>query len=376
MKRWKKESKVAKGAPSGFVISLLVHAGLVAVAAMVVVVTITTKPEEGFRQVAIPERTIIKTKPPRVRIVKNPHPAPSERIVATVKTDRMPEFTLPDLAGKGHSLFDGVGPEGMYDMEPPDLPSTAISDPDNPDTGNNLIATYYNLNRRRDGTKLHIDHPQYFAILRDFVRSGWKTSTLARYYRSPNKLKATTIMIPITSSTLGPAAFGEDINEGYCWVVHYKGRLAHKEGITFRFWGAADDVLTVRVGGKVVLAANFEWTAVDAHTIADDWVSHAPNNRKYRLANSKMVGGDWITLEPGVPLDMEAIAGEGPGGEFHAQLLVEVKGEKYPLNNRGAPIFPIFAMEEPSWALQNSILENMFEGEANVTQVTTIFRDH
>jgi len=87
-----------------------------------------------------------------------------------------------------------------------------------------------------------------------------------------------------------------------------------------------------------------------------------------------MAGGDWITLEPGVPLDFEAIAGEGPGGEFHAQLLVEVKGEKYPLNDRGAPIFPIFAMEEPTWALQDSILENLFAGEANVTNVTTIFR--
>ncbi|HSR88094.1 MAG TPA: hypothetical protein VLL07_04000, partial [Pontiella sp.] len=162
---------------------------------------------------------------------------------------------------------------------------------------------------------------------------------------------------------------------GFCWMVYYRGKLLHKEGITFRFWGAADDVLTVRVDGKVVLAANYTWTGSDGHPIAQDWISHAPNNRMFRLGNQKMAGGDWITLEPGVPLDFEAIAGEGPGGEFHAQLLVEVKGETYPLNDRGAPVFPIFAMEEPTWALQDSILENMVEGEANVTNVTTIFRD-
>ena len=73
---------------------------------------------------------------------------------------------------------------------------------------------------------------------------------------------------------------------------------------------------------------------------------------------------------------MEAIAGEGPGGHFHAQLLVEVQGEDYPINDRGAPIFPIFAMEKPSWALQDSILENLFDGEANVTEVTTVFNDY
>jgi hypothetical protein len=81
-------------------------------------------------------------------------------------------------------------------------------------------------------------------------------------------------------------------------------------------------------------------------------------------------------LEPGVPLKFKALVGESPGGLFGAQLLVEVKGENYPLNELGSKIFPIFAMDTPSWEVQDAILMNMTEGEANVTNVTTIFRDY
>ncbi len=375
MKKRSGAGRAAKGAPSGLVISLIIHGGIIVLAIGLTVFTIIKPPPTGFIQAPVPERPVMIRRKPHVRIVRNPKPEAAARLVAHVPQERMPRFQLPDLPGTG----DGNLGDGLPDCTPtvmPDLPQTAISDTHTPDTGNNLIVTYYNLNRRRNGTARNISHEEYFEVLRNYVSSGWDISKFAPYYRSPNQLRATTIMIPITSSMLGPAAFGEDVNEGYCWVVHYQGQLVHKDGLTFRFWGAADDVLTVRVDGKVVLAANFSWEGVDANTIAGEWVSHAPNNRVFRLANQKMAGGDWITLEPGVPLDMEAIAGEGPGGEFHAQLLVEVKGEDYPINDRGAPIFPIFAMERPTWALQDAILENLFDGEANVTNLTTIFKDY
>ena len=367
---------VAKGAPSGFAVSLAVHAAIAVLATFFIVARIIQpEPDTPFTVPALSKRPEMKLERIKFRVAKDSKPEPSAHLVAKVETESKPDFKLQDLEGNGPSLLNGMDLGASYWGELPDLPATPICDPTVGDTGNSLQVAFYNLNRRRDGSKINIGVQEYFAILRDFVRSGWDTSRLAKYYRSPNRLFATTIMIPITSSTLGPAAFGESINEGFCWVVYYRGKLVHKEGITFRFWGAADDVLTVRVDGKVVLAANYSWRGADAYTIAQDWTSHAPNNRMFRLGNQKMAGGDWITLEPGVPLDIEAIAGEGPGGEFHAQLLVEVKGETYPLNDRGAPIFPIFAMEEPTWALQDSILENLFAGEANVTNVTTIFRD-
>ena len=376
MKLRQERKRPAKGAPSGIAISLLIHGGLLAAAGFITAITLLRPEPVAFEYVRVPERPVINPRKPRYRVTHNPKPQAMARLVANVPRNRMPDFRLPNVPGVGDDILNNGGPgEGMV-MEMPVLSPSVIGIPEADDAGNSLKVTYYNLNRRRNGTKRSMDYREYITILRDFVDSDWDISKLNRFYRSPNRLRATTIMIPLTSSFLGPAAFGEDVNEGYCWVVHYKGQLAHKDGLTFRFWGAADDVMTVRVDGQVVLAANYAGGRSEAYTIAGDWVSKAPNNRMFPLGNQKMAGGDWITLEPDVPLEMEVIAGEGPGGHFHAQLLVEVQGEDYPINDRGAHIFPIFAMEKPSWELQDSILENLFEGEANVTDVNTIFNDY
>jgi hypothetical protein len=69
----------------------------------------------------------------------------------------------------------------------------------------------------------------------------------------------------------------------------------------------------------------------------------------------------------------DAIAGEGPGGEFFAWIQAEVMGEEYEKNDRGKPIWPLFATEPLSWEAQDSILMNMREEDANVTNITTYF---
>lgn len=205
---------------------------------------------------------------------------------------------------------------------------------------------------------------------------------LSRYYHSPKKLHATTIFIPIVTSCMGPVAFGESHEDAACWAAHYRGKIVHKEGVTFRFWGISDDVMTVAIDKEVVLAANISWDKVGAHTIAEKWWGKtAPGSRSgstvddgvYLMADGSMVGGDWITLEPGVEHDFDAIVGEGPGGEFYAMLMVEVKGEDYEMNEYGQPMFPVFAMEPLSWELQDAILMNLYKDEANVTNVTTFF---
>lgn len=374
MKRSSKEKGVVKGAPSGFVISLLVHAGAFVLAGILVVFSVQNKEEKKFVPPKPVERPKMKLKKPQVKVKKNAKPKSSERIVTHVERANMPDIRLPEMSGIGDGVGTGLGGAGFELI--PDLEEVTLFG-GGQTLGNDMAVTFYNLARRKNGGVLaNMSHEEFFSTLRKFVKNGWRKSMLARFYKSPKTLYATTIMIPAVASAAGPAAFGEDMDFGYCWVAHYQGKLVHKDGITFRFWGAADDVLTVAVNKEVVLAANFEWTGVDAYTIADHWTSSASDNRTYRLANNHRVGGDWITLEPGVPVDLDAIAGEGPGGEFNAQLLVEVKGEEYPRNVYGAPIFPIFAMAEPSWELQDRILMDMIDGEANVTNVTTIFRDY
>jgi hypothetical protein len=85
------------------------------------------------------------------------------------------------------------------------------------------------------------------------------------------------------------------------------------------------------------------------------------------------MGSDWITLEPGKKYDFDAVAGEGPGGEFYSVLMVEIQGEYYEKNDRGMPIWPLFATAPLSWDTQDSIILNMIEDDFNVTSITNFF---
>jgi hypothetical protein len=362
---------------------LIFHAVAFFVAGLFVVFTVLPKEEPEFKAPPPVERPKMKLKKPKVKIKKSSQPKPSSRIVAKVKTAKMPEIQIPDLVGTGEGLLGGLGTGGDF-MDIPEIEEVTLFG-GGQTAGTDLEVTFYAFAKKRDGSpNPNMQHREYFKIIREFVAKGWNTRDLARYYHSPKKLYATTIAIPIVSSILGPLAFGEDMRPAYAWAAHYRGKIVHKEGITFRFWGASDDVLTVAIDKKVVLSANFPWNGVDAYLIAPEWEASAPGSRNahndsgrgtYYCGNTALVGGDWITLAPGEEHDFDAIAGEGPGGEFFAMLMVEVQGEDYPLNDWGAPIFPLFATEPLSWELQDNILKEMYDGEANVTNVTTFFND-
>ncbi len=371
-----------KGAPSGLVISLALHALAFFVAGLFVVFKVMNPPEPEFEAPPPIERPKMKLKKPKVKVKKSSQPKPSSRIVAKVKSREMPEIQLPDLMGTGEGLLGGTGVGGEF-MDLPEIGQMSLFG-GGVSSGNDFEVRFYCMKRNRDGSEnARMSHSNYFSILRKFVKDGWNTSLLSRYYQSPKKLYATTIFIPIVTSCMGPVAFGESHENAACWVAHYHGKIVHKEGITFRFWGISDDVLTVAIDGKVVLAANFPWDGVDGYTIAQEWWGNeAPGSRgmlfgdgKLKMADSACVGSPWITLEPGEAHDFDAIAGEGPGGEFYAMLMVEVQGEDYEMNEYGQPMYPVFALEPLSWELQDSILMNLYKDEANVTNVTTFFND-
>jgi hypothetical protein len=364
-------SKVGKGGPSGLVISLILHAAVFFLAGLFVVFTVLKEEPPVFEPPPPVARPKMKLKKPKVKIKKSSQPKPSSRIVAKVKTAKMPEIQIPDLMGTGEGLLSGLGGAAGDFMDIPDIGEvTQFGDAQS--IGGDMRVSYYNLNLLRDGRTGSMTPGAYEIVIQKYIQSGFKKSILAKYYRSPQTLYATTIMIPTCSSTVAPAAFQEDMKYSYCWVALFEGDLVHKDGITFRFWGAGDDVFIVSVDNEVVMEAN--WPTGFISTISG-WKSPAPLSQAI-LGNRPRIGGNWITLEPGVPRNFKAIAGESWGGEFAAQLLVEVKGESYPLNFQGAKYLPIFAMDTPSWELKDSILLTMTDGEANVTNVTTIFRDY
>ena len=116
----KKAPKVTKGGPSGMVISLIVHAVAFFVAGLFVVFTVLPKPPPEFEPPPPVARPKMKLKKPKVKIQKSSQPKPSSRIVAKVKTAKMPEIQIPDIVGSGEGLMGGLGTGGEF-MDIPDI---------------------------------------------------------------------------------------------------------------------------------------------------------------------------------------------------------------------------------------------------------------
>lgn len=361
MKRlFKKSQKLVKGMPSAVLLSFVIHAALLLLAASLVVFSVAKKEDKKFVPPKPVERPKMQLRKPKVKVKKTSKPKPSTRIVTKVQRANMPNLQLPEMSGMQEGLAGGIG--GFELM--PDLDQISVFG-SGQTIGNDFVGTFYDLKRDRRGRTIIMEPDKFTQELKEFVNSGWKTSELARYYRSPKKLYATMFMVPPILSSVAPSAFDEADTLGYCWMAHYKGQLVHKDGITFRFRGQGDDILFVRVNGKIVLS-----TRPDMNT----WQSDSADSEKYHLGHWRAIVGDWITLEPGVPQDMEVMFSEVPGGWFYAMLVVEEKGVEYPRNWEGGPILPVFKTAEPSLDLVEAIHGDLVIDEACVTN-GPVFRD-
>ncbi|MEI6891460.1 MAG: SHD1 domain-containing protein [Pontiella sp.] len=366
----KKKQTINKGAPSGFVISLMVHAAAFALAGLLVVFTVHQKEEKTFVPPKPVDRPKMKLKKPQVKVKKSAKPKSTTRIVTKVKRASMPDIQLPEMSGMGAGIVGDIGGFKMI----PDLKEMTVFGGAQT-IGNDFEGTFYDLKRTRSGNNRAMDTTAYADALTKFCRSGWKASALAQYFQSPKKLYSTSICIPHVPSTLAPFSFGEPDTIATQWAVVYRGKLVHYKDIKFRFWGHADDVMSVRVDGKIVLDASWESNGYGARLISGKWVSSATKNRQWYLGNNRAWGGDWIELKAGVPLDMEVLIGEQPGGNFCAMLLVEEEGVKYETNPQNQDLLPIFRTAPTTHAMADAIMEHLVEGEADVLG-GPIFQDY
>lgn len=365
----KKDSKttkgVAKGGPSGFLISLLVHAAAFMLAGLLVVFTVQQKQEKKFVPPKPVERPKMKLKKPKVKVKKNNKPKPTTRIVTQVKKASMPDIQLPEFSG----MADGLGVEmGGFEMVP-DLGEITILGASR-SIGNDLEGTFYDLKRDRGGGLIPMDGEMFLQVLKKFATTGWNTSVFSRYWRAPTKLYTTHVMVPPIVAPKAPDFFGQPEVESYYFFVHYKGRIVSKEDITFRFWGMGDAYILVNVGGENVFLTGVRGRL----NILDYWQSTSADNDKYYLASQTMRVGDWITLKAGEPVDMQVIFGEWQGGLVGGMLLVEVEGVEYPQTRQGGPLLPAFKTEELSLDQREQIMKYLPEGEASLTN-GPVFKD-
>jgi len=362
----KKKYKTTKGTSSAVLLSIAIHAGLFLLAGALVVFTVVKEKEVEFEAPKAVERPKMKLKKPKVKVKKTSKPKQTTRIVTKMNRASMPDIQLPEVSGMGDG-FEGA--LGGFEMMP-EFEDEGLFGGDQ-SIGNDFVGTYYDFNRDRKGNEIPMDPWRFIEILTKFAESGWRPSKLARYYRSPKELYATTFMIPPIQSELAPAAFGEPSANGWCFAVHYKGQLVHKDDITFRFWGMGTDILIVRVDGKIVLNAPYpSWGGGQFFTgkITDSWKTKSSKSRTAWMGVSLSVVGDWITLKAGEPLEMEVLIGSVPAGLFQAMLCVEVEGEEYEKSSRsGGPILPIFKTAPPSIDLVEFIYGDMDPVDGMVT---------
>ena len=363
-----KSKSVAKGAPSGFVISLLVHAAAFMLAGLLVVFNVVQKEEKKFVPPKPVNRPKMKLRKPKVKIKKSAKPKSTQRIVTKVKRASMPDIQLPEMSGIG----DGFGGDlGGFDLMP-DLGEVSLMG-SKISTGNDLVGVYYDLKRDRSGRNISASKEEYQTVANRFMKRGWNPRLLSRYYQAPQKLYTQAIVIPETMSSVAPLSFADVEGVGAFWLIHYQGELVHKDGITFRFCGAANEFMIVRVNGEIVLGCCWN-DARRGVVIGNLWESSSLDTDTWHWGRGTVEIGDWITLEPGVPLKIEVLLGDN-GWTTGFILGVEVEGEKYERSSQGAPILPVFKTSELSLDYLDTVYKEQPEGEVCLTN-GPVFRDY
>ena len=363
-----KNRKVVKGMPSAVLLSVLIHVGLFLLAGMLVVFTVVKKEEKKFTPPKAVERPKMKLRKPKVKVKKTSKPKPTTRIVTKMNRANMPDIQLPEMSGMGEGLTGGLG---GFDMIP-DFGEVSVFG-SGQSIGNDFEGTFYDFTRDRNGRKNVMDTGKFITELRRFVKSGWNPSSLARYYRSPNKRYSTTFTFSPTLSSNAAEAFGEpqdDERTYYCVALHYKGQLVYPEDIKFRFWGLGSEALVVRVDGDVVLNAAYPRNGgeFDTAVLTPRWQTSVADSRRYWMGIQLSVVSDWITLKADEPLEMEVLCADVIGTIFQSVLCVEVEGEEYERSpDRGGPILPIFKTSPVSIDLMEAIHADLNPADACVT---------
>ncbi|QBG46828.1 hypothetical protein EGM51_05235 [Verrucomicrobia bacterium S94] len=362
----KRNAKINKGAPSGFIISIIIHAAAFLLAGMLVVFNVVQKQEKKFVPPKPVDRPKMKLKKPKVKVKKSARPKSTTRIVTKVQKASMPDIQLPEMSGIGAGL---AGDIGGFDIMP-DLDEVSIFG-SSQSIGNDFVGTFYDTKRFRNGSdNAGISREETIQAILNFMKRGWKPSAFSKYYKSPRKLYTTTFMFPQVPATVGPEAFGEKDIPGYGWIAHYKGQLVYPEDARIRFWAQGDNLICVRVNGKIVNLASWPgWNGnnenVESHFLSL-WDTPDPSmSRRYPLGNNYAVVGDWIDLKAGEPQDMEVIVSEMSGGITCFLLCVEMEGKEYDKNPFGlGPKLHAFKTERLSLDLKEQIWAHLHETDA------------
>ena len=207
-------------------------------------------------------------------------------------------------------------------------------------TTNALVGTFYDLKQTRRSKPTNISPDEYHKIFRKFVHDNWRESVLDDYFKGPQPLYASQIMIPNMPADEGPKAFDlQEVVQPSRWLVHYKARVSPPADGVYHFVGAGDDVMVVRFNGKTVLDRC--WYQQD-----QEWQPEKNYNYGWTGIPNGFARGDAIKVRAGQWYDVEILIGEQPGGLVFACLLMEQEDVEYQKDGKGNPILPIFRVAD------------------------------
>lgn len=138
-----------------------------------------------------------------------------------------------------------------------------------------------------------------------------------------------------------------------CWIVHYRGRVSPPATGTYRFVGGADDVIAVRLDGRLVVdggivnVSAFKTDRPEKPNYQYDFIPGNAMGIPYlNQRRGGFVVGRRMDLRAGLFYDLDTVIGESPGGFFFANLLMEQEGVTYAKDPKGNPILPIFRISD------------------------------
>jgi hypothetical protein len=267
---------------------------------------------------------------------------------SAVSLPDLPTNTDSGISSPSLSNSLGSAGEGAGGLKGPLMPLFGFKETQ---TGGTLVGRLYDFKQFRsqkpnpDLAKLG---PAKLAIteVSDFVKGGWSVSSLYKFFQAPTVLYATQIFVPIMPAAEAPKAYGvENEVQPKAWMAHYKGKVSPPVTGAFRFVGAGDDLMAVRINGRLVLDCGGA-KASDFKSNQSPYPYDYAKNTWIQTNRGGFTVGNRMELQAGQFYDIDIIFSEGPGGLFCAMLLFQQEGVNYEKDAKGNPILPIFRVAD------------------------------
>lgn len=236
-----------------------------------------------------------------------------------------------------------------------------------PSAQEGVIGRFCDLRRGPDGEDrgATVSGTEYLSLVDQLIgpNGAVNEASLGSYFRPQDTLRTSFLLIPPLAQDEAPKAFGQQSLPGYAaWLTTYKGRLRADRPGNYRFVGGADELLIVRVNGRVVLDATWRtipWANGNPTGVQPESSIPWQSGGAVRFGDA-LYFGSWVNLSQ--PFDIEITIGEGWGGDFAAVLLIEKQGVDYGNGPR-----PLFKMKGYESALTPEVTEILKANQAFIT---------